>query len=256
MFGVSSSRRFTGETGTPKWRGFEKKDWEVSERYRLGCRAKNDILTPKTNLRMAADTLLLAPQYLDHQHTIRMTFIPGNQLLMLRNIILKDEFYSCLIFLSQGLISVKRILPSSKKGITGRLLDRHGTDQDTSSEEGRKLKHRLKEGKSLRSVEDQDLKTNCKSKPFHFAERMKETSERENTATQRSGKDWKIAQETDRRTKKRWQISIGQCRRKTEQVRCHDQSWAINYIHIKGRDLCPNKFSRSRQTGVYYVAHF
>ena len=36
------------------------------------------ISTATTNLRMVVDTLLLALQYLDHGHTIHMTFMPGN----------------------------------------------------------------------------------------------------------------------------------------------------------------------------------
>ena len=42
IFGLSSNRRLTREAGTPKWRGFETKDWQVSERYWLGCRPKHD----------------------------------------------------------------------------------------------------------------------------------------------------------------------------------------------------------------------
>ena len=64
--------------------------------------------TAKTNLRMVADTSLLALHYFDHGHTICMAFMLGNLFFfffMLHNTILKYEVYSCpIFFLSQGLI--------------------------------------------------------------------------------------------------------------------------------------------------------
>ena len=42
---------------------------------------------------------------LDHKRTICMAFVPGNQFLMLRNTILKDDFYFCTTFLPQGLLT-------------------------------------------------------------------------------------------------------------------------------------------------------
>ena len=45
----------------------------------MGCNVVQSMIsTAKTNLKMAADTLLLALQYLDHGHTTCITFMPGN----------------------------------------------------------------------------------------------------------------------------------------------------------------------------------
>ena len=56
----------------------------MSQRPWLGCRPKHDLDgEDQLVLKMAADTQLLLAhvelQYLDHGHTICMTFMPGNQ---------------------------------------------------------------------------------------------------------------------------------------------------------------------------------
>ena len=87
IFGLSSSRKLTGETTTQKWRGFKENDCEVYLGIRLISTGMpfgvsfGMMSMAKTNLRMAADTLLMALPQLDHEHTMCMSLTPGDQFL-------------------------------------------------------------------------------------------------------------------------------------------------------------------------------
>ena len=75
----------------------------MSERYRLGCRPTYDV-DGEDQLEDRCGQFAPRARILDHEHTIPMKSICLAISYSVLLTIHKDDFYSCLIFLSQGLI--------------------------------------------------------------------------------------------------------------------------------------------------------